>query len=582
MRYYLFVVIMMVASVASAQDVYVSPDENLADAFRTAREMKRLQTNIDSVTIHLKKGIYRLDEPLFIRPEDSHTTVIGEDSTVISGGVRLSHWRKEGNLWVTDVPDFNGRPFDFRQLWVNGRKADCARDVTDFDHMYRIRNVDKQHQLIWVPASAVRRLVDKQGKLVAPYVEMVLHEMWSVANLRIKFIVIEGDSAAISFHQPESRLQFAHPWPSPMVTTDGHNSAFYLRNALPLLDTPGEWYHDIRTQRLYYLPRADENMQHADIEVPALETLVSVDGIEGRTVNNVTFSNITFRHTTWMRPSLQGHVPLQAGMYLIDAYKLRPQIDRKDGNHKLDNQGWLGRAAAAVQLNWTQNVSFEHCIFTQLGGSGLDYAEGCHHGEVTDCHFHDIAMNGVVIGSFSPKGLETHILYNPTDTNEVCNNQQITHCLIEDVGNEDWGCLGIAAGYVANIYIGHNEIREVPYTGISLGWGWNCLPGCMHSNRMEYNLIHHYAQHTYDCAGIYTLGNQQSTLIQNNVIRDIYHPVYAHDPNHWFYLYTDEGSSGITIRNNWTPSEKFLQNANGPGNVWLNNGPQVKIEKAGK
>ncbi len=582
MRYYLFVVIMMVASVASAQDVYVSPDENLADAFRTAREMKRLQTNIDSVTIHLKKGIYRLDEPLFIRPEDSHTTVIGEDSTVISGGVRLSHWRKEGNLWVTDVPDFNGRPFDFRQLWVNGRKADCARDVTDFDHMYRIRNVDKQHQLIWVPASAVRRLVDKQGKLVAPYAEMVLHEMWCVANLRIKFIVIEGDSAAISFHQPESRLQFAHPWPSPMVTTDGHNSAFYLRNALPLLDTPGEWYHDIRTQRLYYLPRADENMQHADIEVPALETLVSVDGIEGRTVNNVTFSNITFRHTTWMRPSLQGHVPLQAGMYLIDAYKLRPQIDRKDGNHKLDNQGWLGRAAAAVQLNWTQNVSFEHCIFTQLGGSGLDYAEGCHHGEVTDCHFHDIAMNGVVIGSFSPKGLETHILYNPTDTNEVCNNQQITHCLIEDVGNEDWGCLGIAAGYVANIYIGHNEIREVPYTGISLGWGWNCLPGCMHSNRMEYNLIHHYAQHTYDCAGIYTLGNQQSTLIQNNVIRDIYHPVYAHDPNHWFYLYTDEGSSGITIRNNWTPSEKFLQNANGPGNVWLNNGPQVKIEKAGK
>jgi hypothetical protein len=65
---------------------------------------------------------------------------------------------------------------------------------------------------------------------------------------------------------------------------------FIYRNALPLLDTPGEWYHDIRTQRLYYLPRADENMQHADIEVPALETLVSVDGIEGKgTVSNVTF-----------------------------------------------------------------------------------------------------------------------------------------------------------------------------------------------------------------------------------------------------------------------------------------------------
>ena len=41
------------------------------------------------------------------------------------------------------------------------------------------------------------------------------------------------------------------------------------------------------------------------------------------------------------------------------------------------------------------------------------------------------------------------------------------------------------------------------------------------------------------------------------------------------YLYTDEGSSNITVRYKWTPSEKYLQNSNGPGNVWENNGPQV-------
>jgi hypothetical protein len=29
------------------------------------------------------------------------------------------------------------------------------------------------------------------------------------------------------------------------------------------------------------------------------------------------------------------------------------------------------------------------------------------------------------------------------------------------------------------------------------------------------------------------------------------------------------------VRDNWTPEEKYLQNANGPGNVWQNNGPQV-------
>jgi hypothetical protein len=29
------------------------------------------------------------------------------------------------------------------------------------------------------------------------------------------------------------------------------------------------------------------------------------------------------------------------------------------------------------------------------------------------------------------------------------------------------------------------------------------------------------------------------------------------------------------VRDNWCPAEKFLKNANGPGNVWENNGPQV-------
>jgi hypothetical protein len=53
---------------------------------------------------------------------------------------------------------------------------------------------------------------------------------------------------------------------------------------------------------------------------------------------------------------------------------------------------------------------------------------------------------------------------------------------------------------------------------------------------------------------------------------------YAHDLHHWFYLYCDEGSSYFTVKNNWCPAEKFLKNANGPGDVWENNGPMVSEE----
>lgn len=562
-----------VSTYASPSDFYVTPDSSLTDAVRKAREMRRLGQG-GPVTIHLSKGVYQLYEPLRLRPEDSGLTIEGSDA-VISGGIKILEWKRQGKLLVADVPDFNGRPIDFRQLWVNGKKATRARDVSDYEKMFRIRTYDKKGQILWVPKKAVERILN------APYAEMVLHEMWCTSNLRIKSIRIQGDSAAIRFHNPEAKLQFEHPWPSPMTPNTGHPSPFYLTNAKELLDEPGEWYHDIRAHKLYYLPQQGETVKEAI--VPVMETLVEFIGTAEHPVRNITFKGITFSHTTWMRPSEKGHVPLQAGMYLTEAYKLRPQIDRPN-NHKLDNQGWLGRADAAIELRYTEAINFDGCRFEHLGGSGLDYVIGCRRGMTTNCTFTDIAMNGYVCGSFSPEGLETHLPYQPTDFREVCTGQTIAQSEFYDVTNEDWGCVAVAAGYVNEITIEHNTIHDVSYTGISLGWGWNRDLVCMKDNKVHANLIYNYAQHMYDCAGIYTLGNQPGTVISENVVRDIARPGYVHDPNHWFYLYTDEGSSNITLRDNWTPEEKFLKNANGPGNVWENNGPQVNdsiVKRAG-
>ena len=547
-----------------AAEIRITPDSSLTDAVRKAREMRRLGKATE-VTIFLQAGTYYLYEPLRLRPEDSGLTIEGKDA-VISGGMKITGWKRQGKMVVADVPDFNGRPVDFRQLWVNGQKAVRARDVSDFEQMNRIRTYDKKNHVLWVPRKAVEKI------LKAPYAEMVLHEMWCTSNLRIKSITPQGDSAAVRFHQPEARLQFEHPWPSPMTPDTKHPSPFYLTNAKELVDEPGEWYHDIREHKVYYMPRAGENIREAI--VPMLETLVEFIGTAEHPVRNITMKGIRFSHATWMRPSEKGHVPLQAGMYLMEAYKLRPQIDRPN-NHKLDNQGWLGRADAAVELRYTEDCNFDGCRFEHLGGSGLDYVIACRRGTTTKCTFTDIAMNGYVCGSFSPEGLETHLPYQPTDFREVCTGQTVEQSEFYDISNEDWGCVAICAGYVSGITIDHNTIHDVSYTGISLGWGWNRDLVCMKDNKVHANLIYNYANHMYDCAGIYTLGNQPGTLISENVVRDIATPSYVHDPNHWFYLYTDEGSSNFTLRDNWTPTEKFLKNANGPGNVWENNGPQV-------
>ena len=561
-----------------------SPKATLTSALRQAREWRRTEDNRiqGGITIYMEGGTYAFHEPVFIRPEDSGTkespTIIrsvGDEKVILSGGISIKGWKKQGKVWVADVPAFNGRPLDFRQLWVNGKKAVRARDVEDFEKMNRICSVDEKNEMLYVPVVSIRRLIDNKGNLKAKYAEMVLHQMWCVANLRIRSVEVQGDSAAIRFHQPESRIQFEHPWPRPMVTTDGHNSAFYLTNARELQDVPGEWYHDIDARKVYYYPREGEKMQEAEVIVPAVETLVRVEGTLDRPVRHIRFEKITFSYTTWMRPSEKGHVPLQAGMYLTDGYRIDPKMQRNYLNHPLDNQGWLGRPAAAVRVVAARQIDFERCRFEHLGSTGLDYEEAVQGGVVRGCLFLDIAGNGLLVGSFSPAAHETHLPYDPADRREVCTQQQINNCYFTEIGNEDWGCLAIAAGYVGDVNIEHNEISEVPYSGISLGWGWTQTVNCMRNNRVHANLIHHYAKHMYDVAGIYTLGSQPKSYVTENCVHSIYKPGYVHDPNHWFYLYTDEGSSFITVRDNWTEGEKYLQNANGPGNVWENNGPKV-------
>jgi hypothetical protein len=210
-----------------------------------------------------------------------------------------------------------------------------------------------------------------------------------------------------------------------------------------------------------------------------------------------------------------------------------------------------------------------------LASTALDFGKGVKHSTVNGNLFREIGGSALVAGVFSDEAMEAHLPYNPANEGEITEGVTISNNVITNAANEDWGCVGIAAGFVKDFTIEHNDLSELPYTGISLGWGWTKAANVMRNNRVVGNRIVRYGRQMYDVAGIYTLSAQPSSLIAENFIDSIYKAPYAHLPHHWFYLYTDEGSSHITIKNNWTPSGKFLQNANGPGNVWENNGPAV-------
>ena len=565
-----------------------APFYTLNRAIKQAREWRRLNRPevAGGIYIRLEEGVYAQRNSLFLRPEDSGTpdspTVIcAVDGAhpVISGGVAVTGWKRGCNhpaipeklrqkIWSAEAPLIGNRRVETRQMWVNGHKVQRAAQFPG-GGLERMIDFNPEEQTITIPVS---QSVNPKRLQNAGQLEMIVHQRWAIAILRVKSIDAKDGQAVVRFHEPESHLEFAHPWPQPVIGGEKGNSSFCLTNALELLDQPGEWFQEYPSGTIYYYPQADENMETAEVIIPALETLVTIDGTLSRPVKHIQFNGITFAHTSWMRPSFQGHVTLQGGFPLLDAYKLQePGLPEKA---ELENQAWIIRPETAIRVRGAEHIDFKHCTFRHLSSTGLDYEWAVTASSVEDCQFTDIGGTALLVGAFPDGGFETHVPFIPADVRELCSHITIRNNFISNVTNEDWGCVGIGAGYVRNMDISHNEVCHLNYSGICVGWGWTSLESGMCNNRIEANYVHHFARRLYDAGGLYTLSNQPGSVMRNNRIEHLIEAPYATN-DRAFYIYLDEATDGYTMENNWCPTERFDSNRPGKKNVWKNNGPQV-------
>ena len=566
-----------------------APFNTLNRAIKQAREWRRLNWPevAGGIYIRLEEGVYAQRNSLFLRPEDSGTpdspTVIcAVDGAhpVISGGVAVTGWKRGCNhpavpeklkqkIWSAEAPLIGNRRVETRQMWVNGHKVQRAAQFPD-GGLERMIDFNPEEQTITIPVS---QSVNPERLQNAGQLEMIVHQRWAIAILRVKSIDAKDGQAVVRFHEPESHLEFAHPWPQPVIGGEKGNSSFCLTNALELLDQPGEWFQEYPSGTIYYYPQAGENMETAEVIIPALETLVTIDGTLSRPVKHIQFNGITFAHTSWMRPSFQGHVTLQGGFPLLDAYKLQePGLPEKA---ELENQAWITRPETAIRVRGAEHIDFKHCTFRHLSSTGLDYEWAVTASSVEDCQFTDIGGTALLVGAFPDGGFETHVPFIPADVRELCSHITIRNNFISNVTNEDWGCVGIGAGYVRNMDISHNEVCHLNYSGICVGWGWTSLESGMCNNRIEANYVHHFARRLYDAGGLYTLSNQPGSVMRNNRIEHLIEAPYATN-DRAFYIYLDEATDGYTMENNWCPAERFDSNRPGKKNVWKNNnGPQV-------